>query len=115
MRAPKARSANRWGPGARLRAPGGGPGGGAPGSCRVLGFFRTKNHYSEAPILGLLASLVCFKNQEKAATMNLNEGYCTEKPQIKTQDNNIHLIKTYDMISYLLKGKDMHHNVKFQG
>ena len=27
--------------------------------------------------------------------MNLNEGYCTEKPQIKTQDNNIHLIKTY--------------------
>ena len=47
--------------------------------------------------------------------MNLNEGCCTEKPQIKTQDNNIHLIKTYDMISYLLKGKDMHHNVKFQG
>ena len=47
--------------------------------------------------------------------MNLNEWYCTEKPQIKTQDNNIYLIKTYDMISYLLKGKDMHHNVKFQG
>ena len=94
MRALKARSANGWGPG----APGGGPGGGAPGSCRVLGFFRTKNHYSEAPILGLLASLVCFKNQEKAATMNLNKGYCTEKHQIKTQDNNIHLIKTYDII-----------------
>ena len=29
--------------------------------------------------------------------MNLNEVYCTEKPQMKTQDNNIHLIKTYDI------------------
>ena len=27
-----------WGPGARLRAPGGGPGGGAPGSSRFLGY-----------------------------------------------------------------------------
>ena len=43
LRAPQGASLNGWGPGARLRAPGGGPGGEAPGSSRFLGNLYSYN------------------------------------------------------------------------
>ena len=53
-----------WGPGARLRAPGGvqgrspggGPGGSAPGSSWILGFFKVWNHHCEALIVAIYIS-----------------------------------------------------------
>ncbi len=52
---------NRWGSGARLRAPGGvqgrspggGPGGSAPKSSWILGCFKVRNHHSETLIIAL--------------------------------------------------------------
>ena len=40
MKAERAERLTAWGPGARSRAPGGGPGGSAPGSSWVLAFVK---------------------------------------------------------------------------
>ena len=123
MRAPKARSANGWGPGAHLRAPGGvqgqspwrGSRGRAPRSCRVLGFLGPKITILRHQFWVYWQAWYALKIKKKQQQWTWMNG--AVQRNLRSKHKITIFIWSKHMIWYHIywKGKDMHHNVKFQG